>query len=48
MERYGALQTQLETSGLYTLRSEIEKVLMGLGFSEEDFERSTPNLAADG
>lgn len=45
MERYGALQTQLETSGLYTLRSEIEKVLMGLGFSEEDFERSTTEFS---
>ncbi len=45
MEKYGELQTQLETSGLYTLRSEIEKVLMGLGFSEEDFTRSTSEFS---
>lgn len=45
LERYGALQTQLETSGLYSLRSEIEKVLMGLGFSEEDFNRSTSEFS---
>lgn len=45
LERYGALQTQLETSGLYSLRSEIEKVLMGLGFTEEDFNRSTSEFS---
>ncbi|MBO6523463.1 MAG: ABC-F family ATP-binding cassette domain-containing protein [Balneolaceae bacterium] len=45
MEKYGELQTQLETSGLYTLRSEIEKVLMGLGFSEDDFNRSTSEFS---
>ncbi len=45
LERYGSLQTQLETSGLYSLRSEIEKVLMGLGFSESDFDRSTSEFS---
>jgi ATP-binding cassette subfamily F protein 3 len=45
LERYGSLQTQLETSGLYSLRSEIEKVLMGLGFSEADFNRSTSEFS---
>ncbi|MFV1883446.1 MAG: ABC-F family ATP-binding cassette domain-containing protein [Balneola sp.] len=45
MEKYGELQTRLETSGLYSLRSEIEKVLMGLGFSEEDFSRSTSEFS---
>lgn len=45
MEQYGELQTRLETSGLYSLRSEIEKVLMGLGFSEEDFNRSTSEFS---
>ncbi len=45
LDRYGALQTQLETSGLYSLRSEIEKVLMGLGFSEADFNRSTSEFS---
>ncbi len=34
LERYGLLQTKLEASGLYTLRSDVEKILMGLGFKE--------------
>lgn len=45
MEKYGSLQTKLETSGLYSLRSEIEKVLMGLGFDEGDFHRSTSEFS---
>lgn len=45
LDQYGVLQTQLETSGLYALRSEIEKVLMGLGFSEADFGRSTTEFS---
>lgn len=45
MERYGVLQTELEASGLYELRSEVEKVLMGLGFSEEDFHRNTSEFS---
>lgn len=45
LERYGILQTQLETSGLYSLRSEVEKVLMGLGFSQTDFTRSTSEFS---
>lgn len=45
MERYGKLQTELESSGLYGLRSEVEKVLMGLGFTEEDFHRNTKEFS---
>ena len=45
LEKYGELQTQLESSGLYTLRSEIEKVLMGLGFKESDFDRPTSEFS---
>lgn len=45
LERYGELQTQLENSGLYSLRSEVEKVLMGLGFKEEDFSRPTTEFS---
>ena len=45
LEKYGVLQTKLETSGLYSLRSKIEKVLMGLGFSEKDFNRSTSEFS---
>lgn len=45
MEKYGVLQTKLEASGLYTLRSDIEKILMGLGFKESDFERNTSEFS---
>jgi ATP-binding cassette subfamily F protein 3 len=45
MERYGILQTKLEASGLYTLRSDVEKILMGLGFKESDFDRSTSEFS---
>lgn len=45
MERYGVLQTELESSGLYELRSQVEKILMGLGFTEEDFHRNTSEFS---
>ncbi|MEP1307769.1 MAG: ATP-binding cassette domain-containing protein, partial [Balneola sp.] len=45
MEKYGLLQTKLEASGLYTLRSDVEKILMGLGFKESDFERNTSEFS---
>ena len=45
LDQFGVLQTQLETSGLYSLRATIEKVLMGLGFSENDFNRSTTEFS---
>ncbi|MFP8490154.1 ABC-F family ATP-binding cassette domain-containing protein [Gracilimonas sp. Q87] len=45
MDRYGLLQTELESSGLYELRSQVEKVLMGLGFTEEDFHRNTSEFS---
>lgn len=45
MEKYGEMQTQLESSGIYTLRSDIEKVLMGLGFAVKDFNRSTKEFS---
>ncbi|MFN1836187.1 ABC-F family ATP-binding cassette domain-containing protein [Balneola sp. MJW-20] len=45
MEEYGRLQTRLETSGLYSLRASVEKILMGLGFSEEDFDRPTTEFS---
>ena len=45
MQKYGLLQTKLEASGLYTLRSDIEKILMGLGFKESDFERNTSEFS---
>ena len=45
LDQFGVLQTRLETSGLYSLRATIEKVLMGLGFSENDFNRSTTEFS---
>ena len=45
MRRYGTLQERLERSGAYSLKAEIEKVLMGLGFSTEDFDRSTTEFS---
>jgi ATP-binding cassette subfamily F protein 3 len=35
----------LEASGLYTLRSDVEKILMGLGFKESDFSRNTSEFS---
>lgn len=45
LEKYGILQTKLEASGLYTLRSDVEKILMGLGFRESDFNRKTSEFS---
>lgn len=45
MERLGSLQTKLEQSKAYSLESEIEKVLMGLGFIPEDFNRRTTEFS---
>ncbi|XWN36250.1 MAG: ABC-F family ATP-binding cassette domain-containing protein [Balneola sp.] len=45
LDKYGVLQTKLEASGLYTLRSDVEKILMGLGFKESDFSRSTSEFS---
>ena len=45
IERFGNAQYQLENSGSYTLQADIEKVLMGLGFSESDFSRSTTEFS---
>ncbi len=45
MEKLGALQSRLDRSGAYTLQSDIEKVLMGLGFEPSDFDRSTTEFS---
>ena len=45
MERYGRLQDRLEQSGAYSLHADIEKILMGLGFSPEDFDRDTTEFS---
>ncbi|MEE4166977.1 MAG: ABC-F family ATP-binding cassette domain-containing protein [Desulfocapsaceae bacterium] len=38
LERQGEIQHQLDNSDIYTIRSRVEKVLHGLGFSTEDFQ----------
>ncbi|WP_138432143.1 ribosomal protection-like ABC-F family protein [Fodinibius saliphilus] len=45
MERVGRLQSKIEQSGAYSLESNIEKILMGLGFTPEDFNRSTTEFS---
>lgn len=45
LERYGNLQSRLEQSGAYSLQADIEKVLTGLGFSPDDFNRSTTEFS---
>jgi len=45
MERVGVLQNKMEQSGAYALESNIEKILMGLGFSPDDFERPTTEFS---
>lgn len=45
MENLGKLQSKLERSGAYSLHADIEKILMGLGFDPEDFQRSTTEFS---
>jgi ATP-binding cassette, subfamily F, member 3 len=39
LELYGELQHKLEASAAFRIKGTIEKVLIGLGFGEKDFER---------
>ena len=36
LQRQGEIQHRLEGSGIYTMRARIEKILLGLGFHQED------------
>ncbi|MDZ7690564.1 MAG: ABC-F family ATP-binding cassette domain-containing protein [Balneolaceae bacterium] len=45
LQRVGKLQDRLEQSGAYELEADIEKVLMGLGFSKKDFSRYTSEFS---
>jgi len=42
---FGEIQHKLENSGSYTLQADIERILAGLGFSPEDFERTTTEFS---
>lgn len=45
MARYGPLQESFESQGGYTFRAEVKRVLSGLGFSREAFQRSLSELS---
>lgn len=45
LTEFGEIQHKLENSGSYTLQADIERILAGLGFSPEDFERSTTEFS---
>ncbi len=45
LEQFGNVQHALENSGSYSLQADIERILMGLGFSEHDFSRSTTEFS---
>lgn len=45
LEVYGELQHKLESSDAFRIKTGIEKVLAGLGFSEQDFSRMTDEFS---
>ncbi len=45
IEEFGSIQHQLENAGAYSLKADIERILMGLGFNETDFSRSTTEFS---
>ncbi|PWN05321.1 ribosomal protection-like ABC-F family protein [Rhodohalobacter mucosus] len=45
LEEFGKIQHRLEHSGSYTLKTDIERILTGLGFRETDFNRSTTEFS---
>ena len=45
IEEFGQIQHQLENMGAYSIKSDIIRVLKGLGFSEKDLSRSTTEFS---
>jgi ATP-binding cassette subfamily F protein 3 len=45
LELYGELQHKLEDTDAFRMKSKVEKVLMGLGFSPEDFDKPTDEFS---
>ncbi len=45
LEEFGNIQHQLENKGAYSLRADIERILMGLGFKESDLTRPTTEFS---
>jgi ATP-binding cassette subfamily F protein 3 len=44
-DRYHSLEHEFRTRGGYSIESEVGRVLMGLGFSKEDWERQTDEFS---
>lgn len=45
LERHGDIQQQLDGSEIYKISGKIEKVLLGLGFSREDMEKTVSSFS---
>jgi len=45
LERQGEIQHRLEGSGIYTMRARIEKILLGLGFHQEDMDKPASSFS---
>ena len=45
LERQGEIQHRLEGSGIYTMRARIEKILLGLGFHQEDMNKQASSFS---
>ncbi|MBW1636318.1 MAG: ABC-F family ATP-binding cassette domain-containing protein [Deltaproteobacteria bacterium] len=45
LKRLGEIQHQLDASDIYAIRGKIEKILCGLGFSQEDMEKPVSSFS---
>ncbi len=45
LERQGEIQHRLEGSGIYSMRARIEKILLGLGFYQEDMDKPASSFS---
>ncbi len=45
LEEFGTIQHKLENADAYSLGADIERILKGLGFHEEDFQRPTTEFS---
>ncbi|WP_163338253.1 ABC-F family ATP-binding cassette domain-containing protein [Desulfopila sp. IMCC35008] len=45
LKRQGEIQHQLDSSEIYSMQAKIEKVLLGLGFKQDDMERSVTEFS---
>ncbi len=45
LDRQGEIQHRLEGSGIYTMRARIEKILLGLGFHQDDMDKPASSFS---